>query len=78
MPRTPDPGASESIQRVSVQGKQKAKLQIRTNMQKKAAFPFRLKTTVPGGGIYGRKGFAVQDPGGHFITFAAPVAAPQH
>jgi len=24
------------------------------------------------------KEFAVQDPGGHFITFAQPVAAPQH
>jgi len=28
--------------------------------------------------FYGMKEFAVQDPGGHFITFAQPVAAPQH
>jgi len=28
--------------------------------------------------FYGMKEFAVQDPGGHFITFAEPVAAPQH
>jgi len=27
--------------------------------------------------FYGMKEFAVQDPGGHFITFAEPVAAPQ-
>jgi uncharacterized glyoxalase superfamily protein PhnB len=27
--------------------------------------------------FYGMKEFAVQDPGGHFITFAQPVAAPQ-
>ena len=25
--------------------------------------------------FYGMKEFAVQDPGGHFITFAQPVAA---
>jgi uncharacterized glyoxalase superfamily protein PhnB len=28
--------------------------------------------------VYGMKEFAVQDPGGHFITFAQAVAAPQH
>ena len=28
--------------------------------------------------FYGMKEFGVQDPGGHFITFAQPVAAPQH
>jgi len=28
--------------------------------------------------FYGMKEFAVQDPGGHFSTFAQPVAAPQH
>jgi uncharacterized glyoxalase superfamily protein PhnB len=28
--------------------------------------------------FYGMKEFAVQDPGGHFITFAQPVAAPRH
>lgn len=28
--------------------------------------------------FYGMKEFAVQDPGGHFVTFAEPVAAPQH
>jgi uncharacterized glyoxalase superfamily protein PhnB len=28
--------------------------------------------------FYGMKEFAVQDPAGHFITFAHPVAAPQH
>ena len=28
--------------------------------------------------FYGMKEFAVQAPGGHFITFAQPVAAPQH
>jgi len=28
--------------------------------------------------FYGMKEFAVQDPGGHFITFAQPVAALQH
>ena len=28
--------------------------------------------------FYGMKEFAVQDPGGHFITFAQAVAAPQH
>jgi len=28
--------------------------------------------------FYGMKEFAVQDPGGHFITFAQPVPAPQH
>ena len=27
--------------------------------------------------FYGMKEFGVQDPGGHFITFAQPVAAPQ-
>ncbi len=27
--------------------------------------------------FYGMKEFAVQDPGGHFITFAQPVAPPQ-
>jgi hypothetical protein len=59
MPRTPDPGASESTQRTSALDKQKAKLQIRTSMQKKAAFPFRLKTTVPCGGIYGFEPSAV-------------------
>ena len=28
--------------------------------------------------FYGMKEFGVQDPGGHFITFAQPVATPQH
>ena len=28
--------------------------------------------------FYGMKEFSVQDAGGHFITFAQPVAAPQH
>ncbi len=28
--------------------------------------------------FYGMKEFAVQDPGGHFITFAQPVASAQH
>lgn len=28
--------------------------------------------------FYGMKEFAVQDPGGHFITFAQQAAAPQH
>ena len=28
--------------------------------------------------FYGMKEFAVQDPGGHFVTFAEPVAAEQH
>ena len=28
--------------------------------------------------FYGMREFGVQDPGGHFITFAQPVAAPQH
>jgi len=28
--------------------------------------------------FYGMKEFAVQDPGGHFITFAQPAAAAQH
>ncbi len=28
--------------------------------------------------FYGMKEFAIQDPGGHFITFAQPVAAAQH
>jgi uncharacterized glyoxalase superfamily protein PhnB len=28
--------------------------------------------------FYGMKEFAVQDPAGHFITFAQPVAAAQH
>jgi uncharacterized glyoxalase superfamily protein PhnB len=28
--------------------------------------------------FYGMKEFSVQDPGGHFITFAQQVAAPQH
>jgi uncharacterized glyoxalase superfamily protein PhnB len=28
--------------------------------------------------FYGMREFAVQDPGGHFITFAQPVAALQH
>jgi uncharacterized glyoxalase superfamily protein PhnB len=28
--------------------------------------------------FYGMKDFAVQDPGGHFITFTQPVAAAQH
>ena len=27
--------------------------------------------------FYGMREFGVQDPGGHFITFAQPVAAPQ-
>src|SRR6202162_2867127 len=28
--------------------------------------------------FYGMREFSVQDPGGHFITFAQPVAAPPH
>jgi uncharacterized glyoxalase superfamily protein PhnB len=28
--------------------------------------------------FYGMREFGVQDPAGHFITFAQPVAAPQH
>jgi len=28
--------------------------------------------------FYGMKEFGVQEPGGHFITFAHPVAPPQH
>jgi uncharacterized glyoxalase superfamily protein PhnB len=28
--------------------------------------------------FYGMKEFSVQDPGGHFVTFAQPVAAAQH
>ena len=28
--------------------------------------------------FYGMREFSVQDPAGHFITFAQPVAAPQH
>ncbi len=28
--------------------------------------------------FYGMREFSVQDPGGHFITFAQPVAPPQH
>ena len=28
--------------------------------------------------FYGMREFSVQDPGGHFITFAEPVAAPQN
>jgi uncharacterized glyoxalase superfamily protein PhnB len=28
--------------------------------------------------FYGMKEFGVQEPGGHFITFAQPVAPPQH
>jgi uncharacterized glyoxalase superfamily protein PhnB len=28
--------------------------------------------------FYGMREFGVQDPGGHIITFAQPVAAPQH
>jgi len=28
--------------------------------------------------FYGMREFAIQDPGGHFITFAQPVAAPSH
>ena len=28
--------------------------------------------------FYGMREFSVQDPGGHFITFAQAVAAPQH
>jgi uncharacterized glyoxalase superfamily protein PhnB len=28
--------------------------------------------------FYGMREFGVQDPGGHFITFAQPVPAPQH
>ena len=28
--------------------------------------------------VYGMREFAVQDPGGHFVTFAQPVAAPAH
>jgi uncharacterized glyoxalase superfamily protein PhnB len=28
--------------------------------------------------FYGMREFAIQDPAGHFITFAQPVAAPKH
>lgn len=28
--------------------------------------------------FYGMKEFSVQEPGGHFITFAQPVALPHH
>jgi uncharacterized glyoxalase superfamily protein PhnB len=28
--------------------------------------------------FYGMREFSVQDPGGHFITFAQPVATPKH
>jgi uncharacterized glyoxalase superfamily protein PhnB len=28
--------------------------------------------------FYGMKEFSVQEPGGHFVTFAQPVAAPPH
>ncbi len=28
--------------------------------------------------FYGMREFTVQDPGGHFVTFAQPVAPPQH
>jgi len=28
--------------------------------------------------LYGMREFSVQDPGGHFMTFAQPVAASQH
>jgi uncharacterized glyoxalase superfamily protein PhnB len=28
--------------------------------------------------FYGMREFAVQDPAGHFITFAQPIAAPKH
>jgi len=28
--------------------------------------------------FYGMREFGVQDPGGHFITFAQPVVSPQH
>ena len=28
--------------------------------------------------FYGMKEFSVQDPGGHFVTFAQPVAPPPH
>ncbi len=28
--------------------------------------------------FYGMREFSVQDPGGHFITFAQPVAPPKH
>jgi uncharacterized glyoxalase superfamily protein PhnB len=28
--------------------------------------------------FYGMREFAVQDPGGHFITFAQPTAPPKH
>ena len=28
--------------------------------------------------VYGMREFSVQDPGGHFITFAQPVAAAKH
>jgi uncharacterized glyoxalase superfamily protein PhnB len=28
--------------------------------------------------FYGMREFSVQDPGGHFVTFAQPVAAPKH
>jgi uncharacterized glyoxalase superfamily protein PhnB len=28
--------------------------------------------------FYGMREFAIQDPGGHFITFAQPAAAPSH
>src|SRR5438105_15602468 len=38
-----------------------------------------VKIVMPGrNAFYGIREFGVQDPGGHFITFAQPVAAPQH
>jgi uncharacterized glyoxalase superfamily protein PhnB len=38
-----------------------------------------VKTVMPvRTAFYGMTEFAVQDPGGHFITFAQPVAAAQH
>jgi uncharacterized glyoxalase superfamily protein PhnB len=38
-----------------------------------------VKTVMPlRTAFYGMREFSVQDPGGHFITFAQPVAAPKH
>jgi uncharacterized glyoxalase superfamily protein PhnB len=39
----------------------------------------QMKTVMPlRTAFYGMREFAIQDPAGHFITFAQPVAAPSH
>ena len=39
----------------------------------------QMKTVMPlRTAFYGMREFAIQDPAGHFITFAQPVAAPKH